>query len=128
MIGHAERVQDPNLRDIITPISKKEAKKMGEGFECGYMKLVIGLDMLLQYENTHKNVCFSHVLRARPDYVFLNWQDPAYLRFVWAQLTDVVYMINDVAAMMPREHAGPYFTSFLMHRALKNWTQLEEIL
>lgn len=119
---HASYVMDPALRKLLTPADDREAKYMGAGSECGFMKMAIGLDLMLQYER-FTQTCFSHVFRARPDYVFLNWEHPSYLAKVWNKLDDMVYMINDVVAMMPREHAGAYFTTFLMHRAIKNATQ-----
>lgn len=122
MAEHARYVMDPGIRKMLTPSNDAETKYMGGGSECSFMKMVVGLDLLLQYER-YTNTCFSHVFRARPDYVFLNWERPAYLEKVWAELDDVVYLINDVAAMMPREYAGVYFTTFLMHRTIKNPTQ-----
>lgn len=122
MVEHARNVVDPTIKKMLTPANDAEGKHIGAGSECSFMKMAVGLDLLLQYER-HTNTCFSHVFRARPDYVFLPWERQAYLEKVWTELDDVVYMINDVAAMMPRDYAGVYFTTFLMHRTLKNATQ-----
>lgn len=127
MIGHAKLVKNPKLREILTPHDAAEKDRIGEGFECGSMKLVIGLDLMLEYEQEN-NISFAHVLRSRPDYVYLNWFNPVYFRVVWDTLDDAVYMMNDVMAMMPRRNAGAYLTYFQMHRGLKNSSQLNEVV
>jgi len=120
--GHRQYVLNSRLRTILTPQNEDELKTVGGGAECAYMKLIVGLDLILQRE-AQQNICFTHVFRVRPDYMWLNLQNPAFLSSVWTNLTDSVYMINDVAAMMPRKLASAYFTSFIMHRAMKNVTQ-----
>lgn len=120
MDAHRSKVTNPNIKKILTPANKSEANQFGGGAQAGYMKWIIGLDLMLQYERENPNICFSHVIHTRPDYVWTSWKDPNVLKNGLMKLNDAAYIVNDAAAIMPREAAGAYFSTFALQRALKS--------
>lgn len=118
MEAHRAKVVDPRIKAILTPWNRSETAMFNGGAQAGYMKWIVGLDLMLKYERENPQICFSHVLHTRPDYVWTSWMNPSVLKDGLTHLHDAAFIVNDAAAIMPREAAGAYFSTFAMNRAL----------
>lgn len=115
---HASKVSNPQLKDLLTIKNTSDAKLYNDAVQAQFMKWIIGLDMMLNYENSMGSICFSHVIHSRPDFVWMALIEPNLMQAAFHYITDVAYIIHSEAAIMPRRLAGAYFTTFAMQRAL----------
>lgn len=119
MEDFASKVKNPKLKSILTPIDEKEAAWFQEPAASDHRRRVIVLDSILQYEKNH-DVCFSHIIYGRPDYIYPQWTNVNTLAYAWDHMNDVSYLVGNMTAIIPRRAAGAFFTTFAMHRTLQN--------
>lgn len=119
MEDFASKVKNPKLRSILTPLDEREAAWFQEPTASDHRRRVIVLDSVLQYEQNH-DICFSHILYGRPDYIYPQWTNVNTLAYAWAHMSDVTYLVGNLTAIIPRRAAGAFFTTFAMHRTLQN--------
>ena len=122
----SEQARDPQLKAMLTVSrSDRESRLLpnGGGIAAGWMKRLLALDMLLQYEKRQsaapdgKIPYFEHVLFLRPDMIYIGLDQGDYLRVLYAA-DEVVLMCNDQWASMPRALAGYYFSTIEWLRAV----------